>query len=379
MIRIKGLLTSIKASGESCLFLNNTSSHEDGFEFVDLKFSSFEKKAFQFMLPLFPVFIVNMVFLFKYKALRNIARKYQLFDKDVIFCEYLDISIGYFMKENKLIKDYICDIHGIVPVEFKGKKTNVIYNRLRYKIAVKLDTLVFSNASGVIYASEALKSYMEVEYPSISDKKYMILPYLISNTPKNVSSNDVKVLEIKDKYNISDDDFVILFAGSYKSIGGVFDLVRAYHLISNKKNRLILIGNGEDKSKVLEYINKNNISESVVLIDRIDYSDLPIYQSLSSVIVCPDRMNIYSNLIVHLKYIDSLSSNKVVINGSFDSVLEFNHKDSLSLSFSPSDVADLADKIKYVIDNYDFLCDKYSNNKSYVDDNLTYYNYPFSI
>jgi hypothetical protein len=84
---------------------------------------------------------------------------------------------------------------------------------------------------------------------------------------------------------------------------------------------------------------------------------------------------VYSQLIIHVKYFDALVSGKLVINGSFNSVREVNPDDFLSVSFEPSNVQDLADKIEYCMDNQEELQVKYKHVPQYVLDNFTYSSY----
>jgi hypothetical protein len=90
------------------------------------------------------------------------------------------------------------------------------------------------------------------------------------------------------------------------------------------------------------------------------------------IIVCPDEDNSFSQLIIHVKYLDSLLSNKIVINGSFRSVLELNKNEDLSLNFEPSNLGSLSQTLEKAIFNFDYLSDKYSKNKDYALKNLTY-------
>ena len=68
-------------------------------------------------------------------------------------------------------------------------------------------------------------------------------------------------------------------------------------------------------------------------------------------------------------------SGKLVINGSFKSVLEINKKQPLSLLFKPSDVKDLSLKMNEAIENYNVLTEKFDGSKQYALQNLTYTNF----
>jgi hypothetical protein len=84
-------------------------------------------------------------------------------------------------------------------------------------------------------------------------------------------------------------------------------------------------------------------------------------------------------MILHLKYIDSLASNKIVINGAFEAVKEININEILSVDFFPSDVKSLTEKILYCLDNIDMLTKKFLNNNQYVKENLVYENNPTNL
>jgi hypothetical protein len=105
---------------------------------------------------------------------------------------------------------------------------------------------------------------------------------------------------------------------------------------------------------------------------RIPYDHLKTYHDLAVIIVCPDKQNVFSELIVHVKYLDALQSGKIVINGSFKSVKEVNFDQSLSVDFVPSNIDSLTNSLMYCLDNLETLKYKYSNNRKYAEENLTY-------
>lgn len=299
-----------------------------------------------------------------------------------IFFEYLDNSIGYWLKMNKIIPGYTNDIHGIASNEFdfQAKKTTSFSSKLFFKlkknISLKLDKKVFENADGIFYASEAMLHYFTHLYSSLLQKKNYYLPYALNH--QNVKSADAALIQnLKKDFGIKESDFVFLFAGAYKETGGIQDLITAFDevAIKHKQAKLILVGDGptmEDCKKVAKtIINKDRL----FFLGRQPYDYLPSFQEMSQVLVCPDRQNLFSDLIVHVKYLDALVSGKLVINGSFKSVLEINKKQPLSLLFKPSDVKDLSLKMNEAIENYNVLTEKFDGSKQYALQNLTYTNF----
>lgn len=379
-IRINGLISSAINSGHNTRVFSLGKIRDAEDIDIGISFSKFEKRIFQLLLTFTPFFLMKVIFYRLYKSLKEVSYKYDLKNSNVIFCEYLDLSVGYFMYRAGMIGRYTCDIHGMVPNEFLIKDKNKIFKNLRANVAKKLDDKVFNLSSSFIFASESMERYFYREY-NLKDKETLIIPYFIQRSMvKSVVIPSLKNKIIAD-YQLTEFDNKIFFAGQFKEFGGVTYLIRAFKkvLSLHPNSILILIGKGPTLKECISYLDENKIS--YVHIPQIPYEQLRTYQEVSDVLVCPDVMNLYSNFILHLKYIDSLCSNKIVINGSFDSVLEVNNHECLSINYTPSNAESLAGKICYAIENKEELLSKYRNNRSFVKDKFTYEckNIDFSI
>lgn len=348
---------------------------------LDIEFSPAEKRKFQFLLGAFGYSFLNRTFSQQLEVLRKSFSKINTTDK-VIFFEYLDNSVAYWLTKNKIIHSYINDIHGIASNEFifQRKKAKSLMSKLflkiKEKIAMALDKKVFSDAEAIIYASEAMDEYYKKLYPSLKNKNNIYLPYVLNNA--NVKAPDNRVIQkIKADWGIKDSDFVFLFAGAYKETGGIQDLMLAFDKIAPEfpQAKLILVGDGPtfENCKILKELLSS--SDRILQMGRQPYDYLSSFQELANVLVCPDRQNLFSDLIVHVKYLDALISGKIVINGSFKSVMEVNSAKKLSLLFTPSDINDLSHKMKDSIKHYVALSLEFSGSKQYTLNNLTYSNY----
>lgn len=306
-------------------------------------------------------------------------------NETVYFFEYLDNSIAYVLKKKNIISAYINDIHGIAPIEFEmqialpSDVKRKLLNHFKYLSACMLDKKVFNYGDGFIYASNEMKKYYEkTTLKSHQSKPYVIIPYLLDF----VECSDKLDLELKnalkEQFQIQQDDFVFMFAGGYKRTAGVDDLIIAFKQLSlaYKNIKLILIGK-EGDSYTYENCRKLacDSDKNIFFIDSIPYEKLYTYQNIANVVICPDKMNPYSNIIVHVKYLDALASGKLVINGSFESVMEINKNNFLSLTFEPSNIDSLRETMKNCIDNYNSLIIKYKDTEKYTRKNLTYSSY----
>lgn len=385
-IRMLGIINELAKVNNEIVLVSNIEDQSKVSENVthiaiDFPFSQDDKRKFQFLLSIFGTKAVNKKFS---SLLERLSLIYRTFDKNdyFIFFEYLDNSVGYWLYKNNVISSYINDVHGIASNEFdfQTKKTKSFQKKLLFqikkKISLRLDQKVFSNAAGIFFASKAMKDYFFKKYPILQTRRNIYLPYLLND--QNIALPDPQmVTEIKSKYGLQDTDFIFLFAGAFKETGGVQDLIKAFNQIAvnNSHAKLLLIGDGPSFEECKTLVKNAAFGERIFLLGRQPYHLLSSFQEIAQVLVCPDRQNLFSDLIVHVKYLDALVSGKVVINGNFKSVQEINESQKLSLLFTPSDINDLAKKMEYSILNYVECCEMFKNSKTYTLNNLTYNKY----
>jgi glycosyltransferase involved in cell wall biosynthesis len=384
-VRMYGLLNSLASQGNEVVFISNARRYQmfhPSIKHILIDYNFSHKRRLQGLLALLPYSCVY----FRYKKLFHkvkLALESASVGKDpVYFFDYLDNSIGYVLKKAGLISAYVNDIHGITTIEFlnhiansKNIRSKFLY-KIKYHLAYRLDKKVFRSADGLIYGSSNMKKYYEELYGLKKQKTYVI-PYVLGEDAVNRKVDEALKSKLQQEWHIASNDFVVLFVGSYKPTAGVDDLIRAFDLLCKDFSdcKLILIGNGPFKESCLNLVHGLDSSRKVRFIEHIPYSQLSTYQSLANVIVCPDKNNLFSQYVIHVKYFDALISGKLVINGSFESVKEVNKDDSLSLSFEPSNVNDLYEKLKLCRENFETLTEKYKETKSFTARNLTYSSY----
>jgi glycosyltransferase involved in cell wall biosynthesis len=385
-IRMYGILNALAEKGHEVIFISNAKKL-DRFHpaiqhiHIDWVFNEKDKRVFQGLLGALPPFLIKLKYQKFIDHIQKILKQHELQNRNIVFFEYLDNSVGYLLKKLNIIKSYINDIHGIATIEFKyqmenglGWKTRLI-NRIKYNVSNSLDYKVFKNALGFIFASKAMDNYFKEQYPFINGKEICILPYVIS---KESLKNEVNLQlreSLIEKFGIKPADFVFFFAGGFKPTAGVEDLINAFAVLNSKHNNLRLLILGRGDAALLQYkqlVDQHMINNKVQFIDSVPYAHLRTYQDLAHVIVCPDRQNPYSELIVHLKYFDALASGKIVVNSGFNSVKEINYDERLSLNFTPSSDADLTRVLEESINNYNLLQQRYSNNLQVLENELTY-------
>ena len=381
-IRIHGVVNALAEKGENVILISGA---EDYSRFhPDIKHvkidAGFRNKAvlqgLTALLPatavitLFPDLLCKILAGFKQVDLKN-AR--------IFFFEYLDNSIGYLLKKTRKIDHYITDIHGIAPMEFAHQKRNSpsflhrAIAALKYALAMRHDHKVYQYADGIIYSSAQMKKYFGNHF-RVDRVQSFVLPNLLADEVFAKTADLAEIDVLSAELGISTEDIVLFFAGGYKPTSGVDDLVKIF--VKLRKDfpelKLILIGSGPLKAEVQRLISEFQLDQWIVQREGLAYEELFRYQALADIIVCPDRRNDFSDMILHLKNLDSLVSGKIVVNGAFSSVREINKDEKLSVNFTPSNQVDLYQVLKNCILHKDELTEKYRNVREFAKNNLTY-------
>tara|TARA_B110000003_G_C16540833_1_gene492680 strand:+ start:62 stop:1048 length:987 start_codon:yes stop_codon:yes gene_type:complete len=314
------------------------------------------------------------------KKIDVIFKNNDLKNDSVFFFETIDFCFGYLMVKNNIIKNIFLDRPGINTLEFDYKFKNAnslkvkILSKIKMFIAILLESIIVRNSSKIIVASAIMMNYYRKTFPKFKTVDYYNIPYyLASDQLKNKVDLQLKEKLIS-KYNFKSTDTVILFVGNFKRTGGVPDLVKTFIKINkkNKNSKLLLIGAGYTYDECISLANNSEVKGNIIFEKRIRYINLRTYQDLADIIVCPDRDNSFSRMIVHLKFWDALSSNKIVLCSGFNPILEINKDEKLCVNFKPSSLKSLEEKLSYVFENRSSLLKKFSTNRNYVENNFTY-------
>jgi len=146
-------------------------------------------------------------------------------------------------------------------------------------------------------------------------------------------------------------NFIIGFCGRLKSIKGVDTLVDSFLNIrkTNTQTRLLLVGNGELKEKILEKFKKLDILESIHITDFIDQEKVPQYMNAMDVLILGSKTTKNWIDTFPLVTVQAQASGVPVI-ASNSSSIPWQLGDS-ALLFSEGNDKDLSVKIQKIIDN----------------------------
>lgn len=90
---------------------------------------------------------------------------------------------------------------------------------------------------------------------------------------------------IRFKYNISEDDFVIIFVGRIAKEKSIEFLIENHVSIveKNKKAKLLIVGDGPDKEELMKLTEKLKIKNNVIFTGKVPWNEIVDYYTLANV------------------------------------------------------------------------------------------------
>ena len=99
--------------------------------------------------------------------------------------------------------------------------------------------------------------------------------------------NEKKKNELKKKYGLKKDDFILIFVGRIaeeKNIPFIINVTA--DLIKEKKNlKLLIIGDGPDRLKYEKYAKEKNAEKNIIFTGKVSWEDIPNYYGLGNAFI----------------------------------------------------------------------------------------------
>lgn len=263
-------------------------THIEGCTFTEILCSDFlyEKFAIPHPIPLLsPIKI--------YRMIKNSVRNS---DVVIINDRYYLISIISSMLAKKYHKKSILVLHTGIQ-EYKGLK------KIFYKINNYIGKRIYKNSEIIFGVSKKAIDSVSQNY-KINKKSYVINNLMFK---KNNTKNKIKKF------------FTVLFVGRIIEDKGIFTLLEAAKKLSNKKINFLIIGGGNESSKLKKLIKSNNLKNISFLGEIKDQNKLKEYYSNSNLFVLLSKKQEGLSLSVLEAMFNSLPiivSDKIPINPS---------------------------------------------------------------
>lgn len=147
-----------------------------------------------------------------------------------------------------------------------------------------LKNILFPRADYFLYIGEQNKLFYK-SY-NIADSRLIYCPYAVDNDRFAQEYNQLKgsISDIRQKMGINPTDKVILYSGKYISKKRPTDLVKAFKKIAKKDCWLIMVGEGQLRGEMEQFIADNQL-QNVILTGFVNQSQISEYYTIADVFV----------------------------------------------------------------------------------------------
>ena len=169
---------------------------------------------------------------------------------------------------------------------------------------------------------------------------------------KNITEEEIR--KIKEKYEISEKDKVLLFTGRIVPEKGVLELIKAIKKVNSKNYKLIIVGSSlnqlDTKTKYEELVEKvyENVKDRVVFTGFIKYNEIGKIYKIADIAIIPSIWNDPAPLTI----IESLVCGLPIITTESGGIPEYvNKKCAIVLKRDGNIVNNLSEKIDFLLNN----------------------------
>ena len=256
----------------------------------------------------------------------------------IVISELLAYSI-YVAIFRRLIPSKIIVLVESDPYRQTARRASWLVNSLRRFASRRMDAFLTNNESGQRYLVEQL---------NVPPEKVMVHPYLVSEIHQSEAPKDLPESIRKD---IDDSGKVrFLYVGQLIERKGVLQLMNAVALLPDQlrtRMSLWLVGAGEQSTKIATRIEELGLQESVRLMGKRPYEELPEYYNAADVFVMP-TLDDYRALVGF----EAISLGLPLLHSKYDGACEELVDEARNgFSFDPLNSQQTAERITWFINN----------------------------
>ena len=280
---------------------------------------------------------------------------------DIILCEspplFLGITAVRLARKKKA--KLIFNVSDLWPES--AEKLGIVKNKFLLGISYRLEKWIYKNSFLITGQTQGIVKSISSRFPS---KKTYWLPNGVDIDyfdPSKINSS----WRTENKFN--ENNFILFYAGI---IGHAynFDIVlnAANNLSGNENIKFVIIGNGPNKLKLIEQINKLN-HKNIFFYDSVPKSELPHIINSIDALVIPLRKTDLSEGTIPSKIFENLAIKKPILLGVEGEAKElFIDEGKCGLAFEPENAEDLTKKILMLYNDRNLLHQMGENGRKYV-------------
>ena len=182
--------------------------------------------------------------------------------------------------------------------------------------------------------------FMKTWAEEMGAKNVIVIPQGVDT---NIMKNLPKDKELQKKYNINDNDKVVMYLGSILSHSGldvIFDDMGKI-LEEIPEFKLLVVGDGPDLERLKQQSKQLGIYEKIIFTGFVPYKEVPRFCSLADLCINPFRMDgkyAFNDKLTPVKFFDFLSCGKPVLATPLQGTLYDFPKESNTIIYESLDL-----------------------------------------
>lgn len=209
-----------------------------------------------------------------------------------------------------------------IPIVFRSIDVTheLVPSALLVPAAKILEDFVFNAVDFNIALTPHLKNYI-LSY-GVPEKRVRLLP---SGVDADLFSPGARNDALMARWGIEPEDPVVLFMGTIYRFSGLDRVITGYArvLARHPNAKLLIVGNGEDESRLKELAASTGLSKSVIFTGMQPYSSLPDFIRSSDVCINPFELNGITQNILPTKLFQYMTCEKPVLATSLPGTCTF--------------------------------------------------------
>lgn len=154
------------------------------------------------------------------------------------------------------------------------------------KLKPFLFRMLYNNIADALFVpSKASKSYFELI--GVKRHKIVLTPYTVNEQFIVSAYQQADASGLKEKHSIPADAFVIMFCAKLIARKRPQDLLQSFATANLNNGYLVIVGDGPMRKELELLAAENNIASKVLFVGFIDYTQLPAYYKIASVLAVP--------------------------------------------------------------------------------------------
>ena len=186
-------------------------------------------------------------------------------------------TLFFILKNKKIAKKY------------QGKVIYYLHNEVRSLFKCENEA---SSIRSLIGISNFVNTSFRKQVPSLKDEQCFVLRNGV-DTEKFRVRNEIKITAYRNQYGITENDFVVIFAGRLVPEKGALETIKAIKLCKDEHIKLLIVGAGFYSSDVTDDYTlelqkeAKDITDRIIFTGYIDYDDMPSIYQLGNIAVLP--------------------------------------------------------------------------------------------